>query len=64
MFFERAQEDEMQDKKERFSKAKRDYDNAVNRFNCAKSGELARLAVFDMNTAMKRLCVIIKSEQQ
>ena len=61
MIFEKARTDEQDALSNDIAEAKRDYDNAVNRFNSARSDSMTDLAIFDMNTAMKRYCFIVET---
>lgn len=65
MLFERARtENEDDELYERVRQAKRDYDNAISRFNNATRSEMTELAISDMNAAMKRYCFLINSKHE
>lgn len=63
MISERAKTEDNEEREEMLKKAKRDYENALNRFNATDNEHLCDLAIFDMNTAMKRVSVILKSDK-
>lgn len=64
MFFERAKTDDKDEIYMQMAEAKRDYDNALNRFNAAQTEAMINLAVFDMKAAMKRFCFVMEKAKK
>lgn len=64
MIFEQAATEKAEEIALKINNAKKDYENAVNRFNNATCNETITLAIFDMNTALKRMAFIIKSADE
>lgn len=64
MLFERARQDDSQEIYSHIRQARRDYENAVNRFNTAIHSDMTELAISDINAAMKRYGVIVNSAKK